>query len=72
MTVLDRVPVDAISAQAREVRPGRTLAALFAAVFFALGWLAGRAFLAVAWCGVAVREGWREGRMTHAGRPGPG
>jgi hypothetical protein len=31
--------------------------------------VAGRVFLAVAWCAVAVRVGWQEGRH---GRAGPG
>lgn len=61
-TLLDRVPLDQISDQARQVRFGRVLLTLVAAVFYGLGWVAGRVFLAVAWCGVAVRVGWQEGR----------
>jgi hypothetical protein len=62
--VLHRVPVDEISVQARQARPGRAVLTVIAAVFFSLGWCAAKAMLAVVWAGVAVREGWREGRKT--------
>jgi uncharacterized membrane protein YedE/YeeE len=62
-TVLARVPVDEITAQARQVRPGRTVLTVIAAVLFGLGWVTARVFsvpwLAVMWCGLAVREGWQ-------------
>jgi hypothetical protein len=64
MTALtERIPLEEITAQAREVRPGRTVLTVIAAVLFGLGWLSARVFaaawLAVMWAGVAVREGWR-------------
>lgn len=65
-TVLDRVPVDEITIQAREVRFGRTVLTLLAAVFYGVGWVLGKAWLGVAWAGVAVRTGWRESRMVQA------
>ena len=62
-SVLDRVPVDEITQQAQQVKPGRTALTVVAAVLFGLGWVTARVFsvvwLAVMWCGVAVREGWR-------------
>lgn len=58
-SVLDRVPVDDITAQARKVRTGRALLALVAALFFAVGWLAGRVVPVLMWCAFAVREGYR-------------
>ena len=62
-SVLDRVPLDEISGQVREIRPARTVLTVVAGVLFGLGWLAARAFavlwLAGAWSFVAVREGWR-------------
>jgi hypothetical protein len=62
-TVLDRVPVDEITAQAREVRFGRTLLTVLAAVlYFVFGWLPGKIWLALCWCGVAIRTGWRDAR----------
>ena len=62
-TVLDRVPLDEITAQARTVRPARTALTVVAAALFGLGWVTARVFavlwLSAMWCGVAVREGWR-------------
>jgi hypothetical protein len=62
-TVLDRVPVDEITEQARAVRPGRTVLTVIAACLFGVGWVTARVFavlwLSVMWSGVAVREGWR-------------
>jgi hypothetical protein len=66
-TITQRVPLDEITAQARQVRLGRLLLTLIAAVFFGLGWMAGRFFLGVAWCAVAVKVGWQAG----AARGGP-
>ena len=61
-TVAERVQLDDITVQARQVRFGRALLTVFAAVFFTVGWVVGRAFLAVAWCAVAVKVGWQAGR----------
>ena len=62
-SVLDRVPVDEINAQAQQVKPGRAALTVIAAVLFGLGWIVARVFavlwLGAMWCGVAVREGWR-------------
>jgi hypothetical protein len=68
-TILERVPVERISTEAREVHIGRTLLTIIAAFFFAIGWGAARVFLAVAWCGVAVRLGWQEARSGGTRRP---
>jgi len=61
--VLAKIPVDAITAQAREVRFWRTVLTVIAAVLFGLGWVTARVFavawLAASWSWVAVREGWR-------------
>jgi hypothetical protein len=59
--ITPRIPLDDITRQAREVRFGRVALTLLAAFFFALGWAAGRFFLGVAWCAVAVRVGWQAG-----------
>jgi hypothetical protein len=61
-SIAERVPE--ISEQAAQVRFSRLLLTVFAAVFFAIGWVAGRFFLAVAWCGVAVKVGWQAGRSA--------
>jgi len=71
-TVLDRVPVDEITEQARQVRPGRALLTLIAAVLFGLGWVTSRVF-AVLWLGfiwswTAVRVGWEAEHGPSRGR----
>lgn len=71
-TILDRVPVERITAQAREVHAGKTLMTLVAGLFFVIGWVAFRVvavvWLAMVWCAVATREGWRESRKAEARR----
>lgn len=66
--VLDRVPLDRISADAREVQFGRTLLTILAGIFYGIGWLAAKAvgllWRAMAWVGVAVKVGWMEARAT--------
>ena len=75
-TLIDRIPVDvdAISQQAREVKFWRSVLTVIAACLFGVGWLAFKffavAWFAVAWCGCAVREGWRAGRHAPQG-PSP-
>jgi hypothetical protein len=60
VTVLQRIPVDEISAQAREIRPGVTLLRFVAFLLYAVGKTAGYAWLIPVWCFLMVREGWRE------------
>lgn len=72
--VLDRVPVEQINRQAREIHFWRTVLTLFAGLLFGLGWLTAKAFavawLAMAWTATAVKVGWQEGRKpaTPTGR----
>lgn len=68
--VAERVHLDEITAQARDIRLGRVLLTVLAAVFFALGWTVGRVFLGVAWCAVAVKVGWQAG-AAHGGPARP-
>lgn len=63
-SVLDRVPVDEITDEARQVDLGRVALTVLAGVLFAVGWLFGRLALAIAWAGVAVKLGWRQGRTA--------
>lgn len=70
-TIAERIPLDEITAQARQVHVGRVLLTLIAAVFFGLGWAAGRMFYGLAWCGVAVRVGWQAGRQAGGAHGGP-
>lgn len=72
-SLAERVPVDRITAEARQVRPARALLTLVAAVLFAVGWTAakvlGAVWLGLAWCGTAVKVGWQEARTSGARRP---
>jgi len=58
-----------ITAQDREIHPGRTLLTALAAVLFALGWIIAQVATAVwfvgAWMFVATREGWRTAKLSH-------
>jgi hypothetical protein len=68
--LLDRVPVDRISAEARQVHLGRVLLTLLVGVFWLLGWLAGKATLAVGFAYAAAKIGFQEARGTEAGPRG--
>lgn len=66
MAVLDRVPVDRITDQARQVHPVRTLLTVLAGLLYGLGWVVAKTFMALwfagAWCAVAVKVGWVDAR----------
>lgn len=72
MAVLDRVPVAEITARARDIRLGQVLLTVLAGLLFGLGWAVAKLFtitwLAVAWCAVAVKVGWTQGRRPAGGR----
>jgi uncharacterized membrane protein YedE/YeeE len=65
-SLTERVPLDRIEQRARHARPGRTVLVVIASLLFGLGWLACKAcalaWLAVAWCGSAVIEGWQSAK----------
>jgi uncharacterized membrane protein YedE/YeeE len=65
-SVTERVPLERISRRAHAARPGRTVLAVVALVLFGLGWVAFKAcavaWLALAWSGSAVIEGWQSAR----------
>lgn len=78
MTVLDRVPLEDITAQAREIEFGRILLTVLAGALYAVGWLAaktvtvigkvlGAVWLGLVWSAVAVRVGWNEARAESRG-----
>jgi hypothetical protein len=73
--VLDRVPVERITVEARQVDVGRLVLTVLAAVLYAVGWSAGKVlgavWLALAWSGTAVRLGWQEARKPTGDRRGP-
>ena len=70
--MLDRVPVDAITEQARAAKPGRVLLTVVAGVLFWSAWAVakglGALWLAVSWCFTAARLGWREARGNQPSR----
>lgn len=68
--VLERVPVDRITAEARDVRFWRTVLTAIAGLLYGLGWVTAKAFtllwLAIVWVGAAVKIGWRDARKSEA------
>jgi hypothetical protein len=72
--MLERVPLERISAEARQARPGRTALLVIAGVLFAVGWaaakVAGVVWLALAWSATAVKVGWAEARQPRPADPG--
>lgn len=62
MVTLDAAQLDRIGAEARQVDVGRVLATLFAALFFAVGWVPAQLVNAAVWAFVAARVGWRAAR----------
>lgn len=60
--LLDRVPVDSVGERARAARPGRVLLVVVTALLIGTGWAAYKilavAWLALAWIGSGVAEGW--------------
>jgi hypothetical protein len=69
----DRVPIDTITADARQAKPGRAILGLIGGLLFALGWVAakifGVLFLAGAWCFSAVKIGWRSAQGKALSQP---
>jgi hypothetical protein len=54
-----------VNAEAKEVHPGKLVLVAIASIFFAIGWVVAKLWLAVAWTIAAVKVGWFE-----AGGPG--
>jgi hypothetical protein len=69
----DRVPIDAITADARQARPGRAMLGLIGYLLFGVGWVVAKtfavAFLSSAWCFSAVKMGWRTARGEPLSQP---
>ena len=71
-TLTYRLPAETvgeITEQARQVHPGAVLLSVIGGLLFAIGWIVAKLFgvlwLAMVWCAVAVRMGWRSAK----GRP---
>jgi hypothetical protein len=54
--------------QARAVSPGRALATILTLIPWTLGWLAGWAWIGLAWLVLAARAGYRDARTGPAER----
>jgi hypothetical protein len=59
-----------VSAEAREIHPGRILLTMVAAFFYALGWSLGKlvngVLLTVTWSMAAAKVGWQDARRSYA------
>jgi hypothetical protein len=70
MTALD---IGRITDEAREVKFGRVLLAIIGRLLWCVGAVAYHVFrilwLAIAWCGVAVKVGWQDAQTAHRKRP---
>jgi hypothetical protein len=68
--VLERVPVDRITAEAKDVRFWRTVLTAVAGLLYGIGWLAAKTvtvlWRSVVWIGVAVKVGWQDARKPEA------
>lgn len=62
---LERIPLDRIRAEAREIRVGRAIQLLIAAFFFAIGWIAVKTWQSAIWAFAAIKVGWQEGRTLN-------
>ncbi len=71
MALRERIPVERITAEAREAQFGHTALTLIAGVLYGLGWVVGKAFglvwLALAWAWTAVKLGFTEARGSTGG-----
>lgn len=69
----DRVPIDAITADARQAHPGRAALGLIGGLLFMAGWVSrkifGILFLSGSWCFSAIRIGWRSAAGEPLGGP---
>lgn len=81
-SLLDRVDIDRISKEAREIRIGRTLLTLIAALLYVVGWTAAKVVIvmlvalrvlavALAWTFAATRLGWQDAWASSARRRQP-
>lgn len=59
-TMVDHSTAEQVLAEARRVRFSRVVLVAVLGFFWAFGWIAGHSWLAVVFCVVAVRRGWRD------------
>jgi hypothetical protein len=67
LDLLDRIPVERITAEARQVHFRRTALTLLAGLFWLIGWSVAKVFGALwfagAWAATAIRIGWADARQ---------
>jgi hypothetical protein len=59
-SVLDRVDLSRVSAQARDVHLGQTLLKLITGLFLLVGWVIWGVFFTLRWCYAAVKIGFQD------------
>jgi hypothetical protein len=68
LDLFDRIPVDRITSEARQIRFRRIALTLLAGLLWLIGWTTGKTlggiWLALAWSMTAIRLGWTEARPT--------
>lgn len=72
--VLERVPVDRITSEAKDIQFWRTLLTVLAGLLYGIGWVAAKTVAAVwraaCWAAVAVKVGWTDARKPRAAERG--
>jgi hypothetical protein len=68
-SLTDRLPIERIQAEAHKVHLGRALLTLLVGVFWLLGWLVGKATLAIGFAWAASKVGFEEARHTSEAGP---
>lgn len=64
-----QVPVEEITASAREVRFSRVLVTVLLGIFYVTGWVLGHAWTGGVMAAFAIRDGWRDGAGYPAKAP---
>jgi len=69
-TVIERVPLERINAEAQEINLAKTLLTVLAGVLWLIGWVAGKIIgtvvVAITWSLAAVKVGWADARSRPA------
>lgn len=72
-TRLDPDTIAAITAQARQAKPGQAALSVIGGLLFTVGWVIAKVFavlwLSAAWCFAATRMGWRQARGIPLDQP---
>lgn len=62
LMVTAQIPVEEITARAREVQFSRVVLTLIMGFFYVIGWTAGHAWVGMVICALSIRRGWLEGQ----------